>query len=221
VGVLVEVNCETDFVAKTPEFQGIVKDIAAHVAKAAPADVKALLEQPFRDGQTVGQFVTDRIAVIKENIVVRRFVRYERQGDGLVAAYIHPPAAKVGVLVELSAGTAAPAELAAFAKDVAMHAAAASPAAALYVTKEQVPADVLEKEKEIYRAQAAASGKPANVVDKIAEGKVKEYFATFCLLEQPFIKEPKQTVAQTLKNGVQVRRFARFRLGEESGAKAE
>ena len=102
-----------------------------------------------------------------------------------------------------------------------MHAAAASPAAALYVRRDEVAADVLEKEKEIYRAQAAASGKPANVVDKIAEGKVKEYYATFCLLEQPFIRDPKLTVGQTLKNGVEVRRFMRYRLGEESGSKAE
>jgi len=161
--------------------------------------------------------VQEKIALIKENIVLRRFTRFERTGNGVVAAYVHPPAAKVGVLVELSAGSADAAELAAFAKDVAMHAAAASPAAALYVTKAEVPAEVLEKEKEIYRAQAAASGKPANVVDKIAEGKVKEYYATFCLLEQPFIKDPKQTVGQMLKQGVLLRRFVRYRLGEESG----
>jgi elongation factor Ts len=121
------------------------------------------------------------------------------------------------VLVELSAGQADPAELKSLAKDVAMHVAAASPAAALYVARGEVPPDVLEKEKEIYRAQAAASGKPPNVVDKIAEGKMKEYYATFCLLEQPFIKDPKLTVGQLLKKGVEVKRFVRYRLGEESG----
>jgi elongation factor Ts len=169
----------------------------------------------------VGQVVQAKIAVIKENIVVRRFTRFELAAgaDGLVAAYIHPPAAKVGVLVELAPESADAATLAALAKDVAMHVAAASPAAALYVSKEQVPADVLENEKEIYRAQAAASGKPANVVDKIAEGKVKEYYGTFCLLEQPYIREPRTTVGQHLKGRASVRRFARFRLGEESGAK--
>jgi len=221
-GVLVEVNCETDFVAKTPEFQQLVKDIAAQVAAHAPADVPALLDQPFAGtGQTVGQALQERISLIKENMVIRRFARFERAAGatGVVAAYIHPPAAKVGVLVELE-GTPG-AELSAFAKDVAMHAAAASPAAALYVAKDEVAADVLEKEKEIYRAQAAASGKPANVVDKIAEGKVKEYYATFCLLEQPYIREPKLTVGQHLKGRAVVRRFARFRLGEESGTKAE
>ena len=219
VGVLVEVNCETDFVAKTPEFQALVKDIAEHVATAAPASLEALSQQPFtkQPSLTVGQLVQEKIAVIKENIVVRRFERFQRSGPGVVAAYIHPPAAKVGVLVELSAGAADAAALATFAKDVAMHAAAASPAAALYVAKHEVPKDVLEKEKEIYRAQAAASGKPANVVGKIAEGKVKEYYATFCLLEQPFVKDPKLTVGGMLKSGVEVRRFVRYRLGEESG----
>jgi elongation factor Ts len=110
-------------------------------------------------------------------------------------------------------------------KDIAMHVAAASPAAALYVTKEEVPAEALEKEKEIYRAQAAAQGKPPAVVEKIAEGKLKEYYQTFCLLEQPFIKEPKITVGQlvqekiaVLKENIVVRRFVRYRLGEESGA---
>ncbi len=224
-GVIVEVNCETDFVAKTPDFQSLVKDIAGHVAAQAPADVRALLEQPFAKpaGQTVGQLVQEKIAFIKENIVVRRFARFERAAGapGLVAAYIHPPAAKVGVLVELAPQSADGATLQALAKDVAMHVAAASPAAALYVSRNEVPADILEKEKEIYRAQAAASGKPANVVEKIAEGKMKEYYATFCLLEQPYIREPKLTVGKHLEGKASVRRFARFRLGEESGTKAE
>jgi elongation factor Ts len=221
-GVIVEINCETDFVAKTPDFQALVKSVAEHVLKHAPADVAALLEQPFAAGQTVGQAVQEKIAFIKENIVVRRFARFEvAQGAlGLVAAYIHPPAAKVGVLVELVPGSADAATLQALAKDVAMHVAAASPAAALYVSKDEVPVQVLEKEKEIYRAQALASGKPANVVDKIAEGKVREYYATFCLLEQPYIREPKTTVGQHLSGRASVRRFARLRLGEDTARPA-
>jgi elongation factor Ts len=221
--VLVEVNCETDFVAKTPEFQQLVKDVAATAAAGAPADLAALLELPFAGapGQSVGQVLTEKIAVIKENMVVRRFARFALAAGtrGVVAAYIHPPAAKVGVLVELEGEPGA--ELSALAKDVAMHIAAASPAAALYVSKDEVAADVLEKEKEIYRAQAAASGKPANVVDKIAEGKVKEYYGTFCLLEQPYIREPKLSVGQHIKGKAVVRRFVRYRLGEESGTKGE
>ena len=220
-GAVVEVNCETDFVAKTPDFQALVKGIAEHIWKNAPADVAALLEQPFASGQTVGQAVQEKIAVIKENIVIRRFARFELATDdtGTVAAYIHPPAAKVGVLVELAAeGDGA--GLPALAREVAMHVAAASPAAALYVSKDEVPADVLAKEKEIYRAQALASGKPENVVDKIAEGKLREYFATFCLLEQPYVREPKITVGQHVKGKAAVRRFARLRLGEDAAAKA-
>jgi len=149
--------------------------------------------------------------------------------DGAVGAYIHQ-GAKVGVLVEVNCETdfvAKTADFQALVKDIAMHVAAASPAAALYVAKEDVPAEVLEKEKEIYRAQALASGKPAAVVDKIAEGKLKEYYATFCLLEQPFIKDPKLTIGQLvqekialIKENIVVRRFTRYRLGEDSGAKA-
>jgi len=219
--VIVEVNCETDFVAKTPDFQSLVKSVAEHVAKSAPRDVAALLEQPFAGSQTVAQAVQEKIALIKENIVIRRFARFEPAAGaaGLVAAYVHPPAAKIGVLVELAADSADAATLQALAKDVSMHLAAASPAAALFVSKDEVPAEVLEKEKEIYRAQALASGKPANVVDKIAEGKVREYYATFCLLEQPYIREPKTTLGQQLKGKARVKRFARLHLGEDAAAK--
>jgi elongation factor Ts len=225
-GVIVEVNCETDFVAKTPDFQSLVKKVAAHVAAQAPADVPAFLAQPLagQPGRTVGQLVQETIAFIKENIVVRRFARFEQApgAQGIVAAYIHPPAAKVGVLVELAAQSADAATLQALAKDVAMQLAAASPAAALFVSRDQVPVDVLEKEKEIYRAQAAAQGKPAAVQERIAEGKLKDFYAAFCLLEQPFVKDSKITVGQLvqekialLKENIVVRRFSRFRLGED------
>jgi elongation factor Ts len=221
MGVLVEVNCETDFVAKTPDFQSLVKQVAENVAAGAAEDVPAFLAQPLAGdaGRTVGDLVQEKIAFIKENIVVRRFARFRVPAgeNGLVAAYIHPPAGRVGVLVELGARSADAATLAALAKDVAMHAAAASPAAALHVSKDEVPADVLAKEKEIYREQALGSGKPPGVVDKIAEGKMKEYYSTYCLVEQPYIREPKITLGQHIEGKAVVRRFARFRLGEESG----
>jgi elongation factor Ts len=151
--------------------------------------------------------------------------------EGMVGTYIHP-GAKVGVMVEVNCETdfvARNVDFQTLVKDIAMHIAAASPAAALYVRKDQVPAEALEKEKEIYKAQAAAAGKPANVAEKIAEGKLKEYYATFCLLEQPFVKEPKLTVGQLvqekiaiIKENIVVRRFARFKVGEEiAGEKAE
>ncbi len=149
--------------------------------------------------------------------------------EGLVGAYIHP-GAKVGVLVEVNCETdfvAKTPEFQTLVKDIAMHIAAASPAAALYVAKDEVPAEILEKEKEIYRAQAAASGKPANVVDKIAEGKLKEYYATFCLLEQPWVRDPKMTIGQlvqekiaVIKENIVIRRFTRFRVGEDAPSQA-
>jgi len=221
-GVLVEVNCETDFVAMTPEFQELARSVAEHVAQHAPADVASLLEQPLAGGQTVGQVVQEKIAVIKENIVIRRFARLalDASEPGIVAAYVHQPARKIGVLVELLPEGKDAATLAGLAKDVAMHVAAASPAAAAYVTKDEVPADVLAKEKEIYREQALASGKPANVVDKIAEGKLREYYATFCLLEQPYIREPKLSVGKHLAGKATVKRFARLQLGEDPASKA-
>lgn len=151
--------------------------------------------------------------------------------EGMVGTYIHP-GAKVGVLIEVNCETdfvARNTDFQALVKDIAMHIAAGSPSPALYVTKDQVPAEALEKEKEIYKAQAAAAGKPANVAEKIAEGKLKEYYATFCLLEQPFVKDPKLTVGQLvqekiaiIKENIVVRRFARFKVGEEiAGEKTE
>jgi elongation factor Ts len=144
--------------------------------------------------------------------------------EGLVASYIHP-GSKVGVLIEVNCETdfvAKTPEFQTLVRDIAMQVAAASPAAALYVTKEEVPAEVLEKEKEIYRAQAQSQGKPAPVQEKIAEGKVKEFYSTFCLLEQPFVKDPKLSVGQlvqekiaVIKENIVVRRFARFRVGED------
>jgi elongation factor Ts len=145
--------------------------------------------------------------------------------EGIIGHYIHQ-GSKMGVLVEVNCETDFVAKTPDFqnlVREIAMHVAAAAPT---YVTKEEVPAEVLDKEREIYRAQAASQGKPAGVVDKIAEGKLKDYYATFCLLEQPFIRDPKVTVGQLvqekiaiIKENIVVRRFARFKVGEElSGA---
>ena len=146
-------------------------------------------------------------------------------GEGMIGSYIHP-GAKVGVLVEIDCETdfvARTPEFQALVKDVAMHVAASSP---LYVTKEEVPPAVLEREREIYKAQAAAQGKPANVVERIAEGKLKDFYSTFCLLEQSFVKDQAKTVGQLvherialLKENIVIRRFARFKVGEEPAAR--
>ena len=145
--------------------------------------------------------------------------------EGMVGHYIHP-GAQVGVIVELNCETdfvAKTAEFQGLVRDVAMHIAAGSPEVPLYVSKDEVPSEIVEKEKEIYRAQAAAQGKPPAVLDKIAEGKLKDYFGRFCLLEQPFVKDDKLTVGQLvqekialIKENIVVRRFARFRVGEEA-----
>jgi elongation factor Ts len=150
--------------------------------------------------------------------------------EGQVASYIHP-GGRVGVLVEVNCETdfvAKTDDFNALVKDIAMHIAAGSPAAALYVSKDEVPAEVLEKEREIYKEQAKAQGKPEKVLEKIAEGKLKDYYATFCLLEQPFVKEPRLTVGQLvqekialIKENIVVRRFSRFRLGEAAPAASD
>ena len=146
--------------------------------------------------------------------------------EGVVGTYIHA-GAKIGVLIEVNCETdfvAKTPEFQALVKDIAMHVAASSP---LYVSKEQVPAEAIAKEKEIARAQAAAAGKPPAVLDKIAEGKLKDYYSQFCLLEQPFVKEPKVTIGQlvqekiaVIKENIVVRRFVRFKVGEDLGAAA-
>jgi len=143
--------------------------------------------------------------------------------EGMIGHYIHP-GSKIGVIVEINCETdfvAKTEDFQALVKDVAMHVAATAP---LYVNKEDVPAEVLQKEKEIYKAQAAAQGKPENVQDRIAEGKLKDYYTQFCLLEQPFVKDSKLTIGQLvqekiaiIKENIVVRRFARFKVGEEAG----
>jgi elongation factor Ts len=142
--------------------------------------------------------------------------------EGLVSSYIHP-GGRVGVLVEVNCETdfvAKTDDFQSLVRDIAMHVAAGSPAPALYITKDEVPAEVLEKEKEIYREQAKAQGKPEKVLEKIAEGKLQDFYSTFCLLEQPFVKEPKQSVGQmvtekiaVIKENIVVRRFVRFKRG--------
>ena len=217
-GVVVEVNCETDFVAKTPDFQALVKSVAEHVHENAPRDVAALLEQPFAGGQSrrPGRAGEDRGDQGEHRDPPLLPLRAGRGSQGRRRG-LHPPAGGQDRRAGRARGRVGRRrDAAALAKDVAMHVAAASPA---YVSKDEVPADVLAKEKEIYREQALASGKPANVVDKIAEGKLKEYYATFCLLEQPYVREQKQSVGQHLKGQASVRRFARLQLGEEAAQK--
>ncbi len=210
VGVIVEINCETDFVAKTDNFKDLVSAIAAHIAATNPADMDALMASEL-DGKTVSALVTESIAKIGENISVRRFARYE-VAEGVVAAYIHG-GGKIGVLVNMKGGNA---EL---GKDIAMHVAAANPS---YLNREQVPASELEHEKEVLTEQARNEGKPEKIIEKMVIGRIQKYYKEVCLVDQEFVKDPDQTIAKLLKaNDADVVEFARFQLGEGIEKKQE
>jgi elongation factor Ts len=209
---LVEVNCETDFVAKKAEFQNFADAIARRVLVHRPADIEALLDMPLQDsGETSIELARKAlIASIGENINVRRFVLRETAG-GTLASYRH--GVRIGVLVELEGGDA---EL---ARDIAMHIAASRPQ---YATEAQVPGEVIDKEREIFSAQAQASGKPAHIVEKMVDGRIRKFLAEITLVGQPFVKDPDQSVGQLLKNaGATVTGFSRMELGEGIEKKTE
>lgn len=209
-GVIVEVNCETDFVAKTDNFKALVTTIAEQIAKINPADVEALLASEI-DGTSVKDVVTAAIAKIGENISVRRFARYE-VAEGVVAAYIHG-GGKIGVLVEMTGGTA---EL---GKDVAMQVAAANP---LYLDRTEVPAGELEHEKEVLTEQAKNEGKPEKIIEKMVLGRIQKYYKEVCLVDQEYVKDSELTITKLLKNNnAEVKGFARFQMGEGLEKKQE
>jgi elongation factor Ts len=216
-GVLVEVNAETDFVAKNEAFKAFAAGVAETVLNKAPADLETLLAAEFPGtGRTVAEEQTHQIATIGENINVRRFRRFEVPA-GIVASYIHG-GGKIGVLVELAAAKVEDERLAALGRNLAMHVAAANPQ---YLRREDVPAEVVEKEKEIMRAKAKDSGKPDNIIEKILEGQINKYFGEVCLLEQAYVIDTDQKVgkvvaalAKELGCDVALTRYERFVLGE-------
>ena len=201
LAAVVEVNCETDFVANTDNFHAMVEKIAKHIAEANPADMDALNESVL-DGKSVAEFVTEAVASIGEKISIRRFERYACE-DGLIASYIHM-GGKIGVIVELTGGTAEQ------GKDVAMQVAAAKPSC---VDRSSVDQKDLDHEREVLRKQALEEGKPEKIVEKMVDGRINKYFKEVCLIEQPFIKDPDQTV-QNILGDVKVRRFTSYQLGE-------
>ena len=216
VGAIVEVNCETDFVAKTDNFVNFCNNVAKHIAKANPADVDTLLTQAFVDdaSKTMSDLVSEATVAIGEKISIRRFARYET--TGVVSTYIHM-GGKVGVLVEVSTDKQDD-EIKVFAHDLALQIAAAKPEA---VRREEVDAAKLEKEKEILRAQAINEGKPEKIVDRMVEGRIEKYYKEVCLLEQPFVKDGDKSikglmaeVAKATGANLDVVRFARFERGE-------
>jgi elongation factor Ts len=214
-GTLVEVNCESDFVARTPDFQELMQSVLDEIEKAGDTASDAWLKDA---NGPVQKLVAAKIAKLGENMAVSRFVRYA--GKGYVGQYIHM-GGKIGVQVELSGVTPELArrdEFAALVKEIAMQIAAASPS---YVSREAVPAELLDKEKSIYRAQMENSGKPANVLDKIIEGKLGSFYSQVVLPDQPSIRDAKMTVKdviaaanKTLGAQVAVHRFVRLKVGE-------
>ncbi len=213
-GVALEVNAETDFVAKNADFQGFVKTVAQTVLAERPADVAELLTKNAQGtGMTVADLLQEKIQTIGENIIIRRFAVF----DGAVSTYIHA-GGKIAVMVKFDTDVAGSDEFKAYAKDIAMQVAAAAPS---YLDKTQVPAEVLEHEKKIMTEQMINEGKPADKVEKIVMGKIGKYYEENCLVNQVFVKDSKvkvdQYTAQTAKSlggSIAIVDFVRFEKGE-------
>jgi len=201
--VLVEINCETDFVAKDDNFRAFADRVAELALTAGNDDVAALSEADFESGDSVEARRQQLVAKLGENIQIRRIQRVDANG-GVIGGYIH--GGRIGVLVSLEGGDE---EL---ARDIAMHVAALNPP---FVDADAVPADVLEKEKDILRAQAEDSGKPAEIIEKMIVGRLNKHLAEITLVGQPFVKDSDQTVGALLKSkGAKVRNFVRLEVGE-------
>ena len=220
-GVLVEVNCETDFVAKNDKFRTFVESILDHIVSSDPVDnLEALLAQPFAgEADTLDLHIKEQVGALGENMALSRFARFDLSGDGVIGQYIHMQG-KVGVLIEVSTANADTAGNEGFrdlVKDITLHIAAASP---ICLTREEVPQSTIDKEKEIYADQV--KGKPDNIIEKILGGKIDKYFGTVCLLEQGFIKDTDQSIGDLLKaksaelgGEITITRFVRYAIGEE------
>lgn len=212
VAALVEVNCETDFVANTDDYKNLVHSITKHVALTKPADMQALLDSTFTGSdKKVSEIVTEAIAKIGEKVDIRRFSVYE-YGSHTLGHYIHG-AGKIGVLVELEGGDE---EL---AKHVAMHIAAANPG---YMDRTVVPADVLDHEKEVLAEQARNEGKPEKIIEKMVMGRIQKFYKENCLVDQEFVMDPDKTISGLLKEkNAKAIRFVRYQLGEGIEKKQE
>ena len=211
VGAIVEVNAETDFVAKNDEFVNFVSDVAEIVANSNPANLDALLEVKYKNTEkTVKEVLTEKIATIGENMSIRRFERFE--SDGLVESYIHG-AGKIAVLVDFKSGDSD------LAKDVCMQIAAAKPE---YLNRESVPQERVAKEMEILKAQAMNEGKPAEIAEKMVQGRIGKFYSEICLLDQEFVKDSSIKVGDLIKSkGAEMVKFARFETGEGIEKKEE
>jgi len=218
-GVLLEINCETDFVSRNENFQAFVAEVADAVASSKAADLDAALEVQKGD-INVGDYVKTKVLELGENIQFRKYVRFDAAAGGVVVSYIHM-GGKVGVLLEVGTTKEETASQDAFKeliKDLTLHIAAAAPKG---LSRGDIPAEVAEAEKEIYRARLAESGKPANIIENILVGQMNKFFAESCFLEQGFVKDDKVTInklveetGKSLGDTITVTRFVRFGLGE-------
>ncbi|HXF07127.1 MAG TPA: translation elongation factor Ts [Candidatus Acidoferrales bacterium] len=208
--IAIEVNCETDFVSGGEEFQSFAAQVAAAALAGAPADVDALLALPIEGGQQIDERRRELVAKIGENIAVRRFERLVRQGD-VFGLYSH--GSRIGVVVDLKGGDEA------LARDVAMHIAASRP---ICISPDDVPAELVAKEREIFEAQARESGKPEDIIQKMVDGRIRKFLNEVALVGQPFVKDVDLTVGQRLKQaGAEVMRFVRLEVGEGVEKKSE
>lgn len=218
-GVLLEVNCETDFVAKNENFKAFVSEVADVVATSGAADLDAALAVSHGDG-TVDDFVKAKVIELGENLQFRRLARFDVDGAGVVASYIHL-GGKVGVLLEVGCdndSTTSSEDFRELVKDLTLHIAASAPAG---LDRGDIPSELVETEKELFRKQMENSGKPPEILDKIIEGKLGKFYSEHCLLEQGFVKDPDTSVGKLLENKgkelgdtLTVRRFTRFAVGE-------
>ena len=213
VGVLIELNCESDFVAKNPQFLEIANECAKVVVACNPADVETLLGCTLADS-TVEEYLKSKIAVIGEKIAVRRFVRYE--SEGFLESYIHL-GGKLGVILDMAGeATEAAKEV---AHDITLQIAFTKPA---YLTKEEVSADVIENEKSVLLNQALNEGKPQAIAEKMVMGRIKKFYEENCLIEQAFIKDDSKKIIDLLKAGnTSIAKFAFFVMGEGLEKKSE
>ena len=212
-GVLIEINCESDFVAKNPQFSEIATEAAKVIIKENPADVDALLSCTLGDS-TVEEYLKGKIAIIGEKIAIRRFAKYET--NGFLESYIHL-GGKLGVMLDMSGDTTDAAKET--AHDVTLQIAFTKPA---YLTKEEVSAETLEKEKEVLKQQAINEGKPEAIAEKMVMGRIKKFYEENCLIEQAFIKDDSKKIADLVKAaGVSINRFVFFVMGEGLEKKSE
>ena len=213
-GVLIEINCESDFVAKNPQFSEIATEVSKVIVKYSPANVEALLACETAANGTVEEYLKGKIAIIGEKIAVRRFERYET--EGFLESYIHL-GGKLGVMLDMAGeATEAAKEV---AHDVTLQIAFTKPA---YLTKEEVSEETLAKEKEVLKQQAMNEGKPEAIAEKMVMGRIKKFYEENCLLEQAFIKDDSKKIFELLKSaGASINKFVFFVMGEGLEKKSE